>query len=659
MKFLGEKARKVLKSLAEGFLPRLSDDPSSFLFLSANQINLSERIENYLSGRLSDKDKKRFNFLLLLINYRLFCGVTSGIWKPFLSLNMVEKEKVLQAWESSSRKWIKSIFQVFKQAILYTFYNILVDGKPNPTWSFLGFSPYVISNLSVPKGITPLEIKSSSPLTCDVLVIGSGAGGGVVAAELAQAGFDVIVVEKGEYLNENQFNSNNLLELYQHTLEKGGFFLSDDKNLIIGAGSVLGGGTTINYTGLARPPVHVLQEWAEHYQFTDATSPFYQYCLDQVAQQINYNKVESKTENKNCALLEQGCKKLNYSIDPYYRNVNGCIDCSFCYLGCRYGAKQDMVKTYLQDAFKHGARILVKSYCQKILHEQGVAKGASVLVQSQDGKKHDIQIRAKLVVSAAGSLHTPALLLRSGLVNPHIGKDLTVHPASLVSSVFDEPVNAWHGACMTRVSRQFMDADGSGYGALITTPAIEPGFISFIHPWISARTHREMMLKFPYSAFFIALARDYYGGQVKLNKQGAPACYYHLHPYDEKHLRQGIAEAIRIAIAAGAKEVRTQNAPLIHFNPQQDYLPDYLNAIGQIPLNYTQSLGSAHLMSSCRIAGRPDLGAIKPTGETYEIRNLFVADGSALPTASGVNPMLTILGLAYYIAQQIKNHLNK
>jgi choline dehydrogenase-like flavoprotein len=658
MGFLGKKAKKILANIADTFLPRLSEEKETFFHLSASDFNLADVIEKKLEEKISAQEKKQFKYMLLMVNTPLFCGFTGGIWKSFLSLKAEKREKMLQAWELSSNKFIRQIFATFKETILFFFYSMSPEGKPNPSWSFVNFDTYVIPNLNIPKTISPLTITASTHLNCDALVIGSGAGGGIVAAELAKAGLDVIVVEKGEYLNETDFNSSNLLELYKRTLENGSFFLSADRNLILGVGNVLGGGTVVNYTGSARTPSYVLQEWADNYYFTDAMTPLYQHYLDVVSNRLHVNSFESQTDNKSCALLEQGCKNLKYSVDIYPRNVKGCVDCSFCYLGCRYGAKQDACKTYLQDASGSGARFLVKSFCQKILHKQGIARGALIISEDNQGRKHEVHVKAKLIVSAAGALHTPPLLLRSGLINPNIGANLKVHPGTSICSFFDEPVNNWHGKPMTRVSKEFINSDGSGYGSLITTVPIEPGFFSVLLPWLSARTHREEMFKFPYFSGFAVLARDYYGGHVKMNKQGGPACYYKLHPYDEKHLRQGMAGAIRIAMSVGAKEIFAHHAPFLRFRPHQDNLEEFLKKIEKISLNGNHSIGSAHLMSSCRLAGNPSLGAIKPNGETYEIKNLFVADGSALPTAAGVNPMLSIFALAYYIAQQIKNKVN-
>jgi choline dehydrogenase-like flavoprotein len=160
-------------------------------------------------------------------------------------------------------------------------------------------------------------------------------------------------------------------------------------------------------------------------------------------------------------------------------------------------------------------------------------------------------------------------------------------------------------------------------------------------------------------ANIIVLTRDYYGGRVKTDRQGHPVLHYKVHPYDARHMMRGMLESLRIHRAAGAKEVcSSHNAQLLYREGVDGDFEAYLRAVEARGFHgNAYALFSAHQMSSCRIAGDPARGAVDPTGETYEVKNLFVADGSALPTATGVNPMISIMGLAHYLAQQIKAKL--
>ena len=271
----------------------------------------------------------------------------------------------------------------------------------------------------------------------------------------------------------------------------------------------------------------------------------------------------------------------------------------------------------------------------------------------------NVQVKAAAVVVAAGSLHTPALLRRSGLDNAHIGANLHLHPTSMISSLFDEPILGWCGAPQTRMSRAFADLDGRGYGVWLETAPIHPGLAAQAFNWYSGRDHKRQMQAIANFGNIIVLTRDYHGGRVTTNKQGQPVLHYRLHPADARHLMRGLTEAIKIHVAAGASAIYSPHQRLPGFVPGENgdlngYLKRFL-AVGFETNAF--ALFSAHQMSTCRIAASSALGAVNPAGETYEVKNLFVADGSVLPTAAGVNPMLTIMGTAHYLAQQIKCRL--
>jgi hypothetical protein len=262
-------------------------------------------------------------------------------------------------------------------------------------------------------------------------------------------------------------------------------------------------------------------------------------------------------------------------------------------------------------------------------------------------------------VVAAGAIHTPALLLRSGLVNANIGANLHLHPVTVTYGIFDEPITPWQGPPMSRLSTEFADMDGRGYGVRLETAPVHPGISALTFSWQSGQEHKRLMRNLNHTANIIILTRDFYGGRVAVDRGGQPVLHYQLHPYDARHLMRGLLEALRVHIAAGAREISSPHNDALVYRPAEggDF-EAYLKQVesrGFQPNTYM--LFSAHQMSSCRIGGNSALGAVDPGGESYEVRNLFVADGSVLPTASGVNPMLTIMGTAHYLAQQIKARL--
>jgi choline dehydrogenase-like flavoprotein len=212
----------------------------------------------------------------------------------------------------------------------------------------------------------------------------------------------------------------------------------------------------------------------------------------------------------------------------------------------------------------------------------------------------------------------------------------------------------------SRILNKYVDMDGRGYGYRIETPAAQPGIIAATLPWRSGEQHHAVMGHIHHFASFIVLTRDFYGGRVRLNRDGQPVLHYHLHPHDSRHMMHGLLEALRIQVAAGARILYSPHAKyLVHHVNGQSGLDDFLATVERQGLRRNAfALFSAHQMSSCRIAGNAKRGAVKPDGESYEIKNLFVADASVFPTASGVNPMLTIMGTSHFLAQQIKAKLS-
>jgi choline dehydrogenase-like flavoprotein len=212
---------------------------------------------------------------------------------------------------------------------------------------------------------------------------------------------------------------------------------------------------------------------------------------------------------------------------------------------------------------------------------------------------------------------------------------------------------------MTRLTTDFADLDGRGYGVRLMNAPGHPGLFALATAWKSGRQHKQAMQQMEHTANIIIITRDYHGGQVKIDRAGNPVLDYRLHPNDAQHMMKGIQEALRIHVAAGAVEVHAPHNSRPTFRPGRDGTFDaYLKRVAALGLPSNGfALFSAHQMSSARIAGSAAQGVADPNGETYEVKGLFIADGSVLPTCSGVNPMLTILGTAHFLAQRIKTRI--
>lgn len=656
MAFLNEKERQTLTVVCDTLIPSLepdTGDDAALFRTSASDLGIPALFETAFERATDPGKQRQFRLLLRLLENGLFNGLIAGHWSPISLMPFEAREEVLRKLATHRLEIARTAFLSFKRLALFLFYSIIPEDRPNPMWAAVGYQIPVRAEPQ-PKSIQPLGITAPTALEADVLVIGSGAGGGVIAGELAAAGFDVMVVEKGDYYAESDYDGSELSS-FERMYEKYGALVNADTTISILAGSVLGGGTTVNWSASFRTPDYVLDEWRRVFGWEAATSGELQQSFDAVSMRMNVNTDESGA-NPNNSKLEQGCRALGYHMMVVPRNVKDCEECGFCNYGCSFGAKQGTLKTYLQDAVDAGARIVVRGHVDRILHHNGRAAGAAVTVTDSAGNQHAVTIKAKMVVVSAGAIHTPAVLSRSGLTNPHIGRHLRLHPTSVISGVFDDPIHPWLGPPLARCSFEFINLDGQGYGVWLENAPAHPGLNGSATAWTSARQHKRTIQQMGHTANVIILTRDRDGGHVTTNKQGQPVIHYRLSRYDARHLLFGMKEALKIHVAAGAKEVSTTHSTRPAYRPGKDgNLENFLRKIEQRGLKPNDfGLFSAHQMCTARLAADAGRGVVDPTGQTFEVKNLYVADGSVLPNAPGVNPMLTIMAVAHHIAQQIK-----
>jgi len=626
--------------------------------LSAADVELAANVEDAMARVVDLAGQAQVKQFLGLIEMRVLNGVIAGHWQPFSRLSLDARTSVLGALATHRLALLRKAFAGIARLSLTTFYARLPDGEHHPFYPVIHYQVPPRPATTDGRRLTPFDVGDARTLTCDVLVVGSGAGGGVVAGELTAAGHDVIVAEKGGYFTDDEFDGRELAG--QHRLyERRGALTTADGSLLVLAGSTLGGGTTVNWSGALRPPAELLEQWEREYGFSGVSGAEFQRSLDAVSQRMSIDARAADAPNANNRVFEAGLNALNYSVTRIPRNATGCRDCGFCTFGCPCGAKQGTLKTYLQDAHERGARIIVKAVVHTLHHDSGTIRGARLLVEDRAGAAREVEVKCKAVVLAAGAIHTPAVLLRSGLRNPNIGRNLHLHPTTGTSGLFAEPIRAWDGPPMTRLTAEFANLDSQGYGVRLMNAPSHPGVLAFATPWQSGRRHKQVMQQSEYTANIIVVTRDRHAGRVTLDAAGNPRVEYTLAPYDARHMVKGIQEALRIHLAAGALEVHSPQSIRPAFKPGgAESLDEFLRRVERWGLRpHDVPVFSAHQMSSARIADSATRGVAGPDGETFEVKGLFIADSSALPTCTGVNPMLTILGTAHYLAQRIKERI--
>jgi long-chain-alcohol oxidase len=560
--------------------------------------------------------------------------------RRFSSLPLAEREHILRSWRDSSLEQKRSAFKLFRKAALHHYFG--VAGPPRDALDY----PGALRREGTPPPLIAERPAGEAALDCDVCVVGSGAGGGTAAGVLAAAGLDVVVLEAGEM---PEFSGDELDSLRRLYLE-GAASATEDQSLDFLAGSCLGGGTTVNWTTSLRTPDDVRDEWAAHGVPVFAGAEF-ACSLDAVEKRMDVNTEHCEASGRD-RILERGARALGWHVAAQPRNVRGCDQngvCGYCGFGCALGAKRDVVHTWLADAATAGARIVVGTPARRVLVERGAAVGVDA---------GTVQVRARAVVAACGAFHTPALLRRSGLANGSIGRNLHFHPVTLVAGEFDEEIRPWEGALQSRYSEEHARLDGA-YGVRYETAPVHPGVLGAGLQWDGARESLDLARRYRHLAPVFPLVRDRDGGEIVVGRDGEPSARYRLSPYDLGHLRTGFAGAARILEAAGARRIVSTHARTIVWEPGRgrgiDWFLAEADARGWGPNRVLYA--SAHLMGTARMGGSPSMSACDPTGETWEVSRLFVCDGSAFPTASGVNPMISIAALAHMNASALAARL--
>ena len=609
--------------------------------------DLGARVARRIAKLPRAADRAELDLLLRLLDNRIVNLLLAGVPQPFTRMSPERRERYLRAWATSRIPQLRKAFQALKRLTTVTHYTTPGAGRsigyPGP----LGPPP------QTPKPIRPLPITIDTTLDCDVVVIGSGAGGGVVAGELAARGKDVIVLEKGGYRNEADF-SHQEGDALETMYDAGGLLASRDLGLVVLQGATLGGGTVINYTTSFHTPDTVRDEWARGHALPHFTSAEFTHSLDAVAQRLGVNTAHANPSGRDRVLI-RGLEQKGWHHGLLPRDVRGCSQddsCGYCGFGCRRAAKQSTLITYLQDAAARGARLVVDCDVRRVDLDRGRASGVTARVGP-----HSVTVRARTVVVAGGSIHSPALLLRSGITLPALGRYLALHPATAVLAHMDEDVRPWTGTVQAHYSDQFAELN-DGYGFKFETAPIHPSLQALAAPWESAAQHRARMAQLPRTALVGILLRDRFGGRVSVDAQGNPVVDYRLSRYDAGHLRRAFDAAGELLEAAGAREIWAPLARCISYRPgaaraHKDWLAR-VDSAGWGPNELL--LVTFHQMASCRMGATARTSVVDAENRVWGIRNLYVADASTFPSASGVNPMLTVMAIAHRAAGVIATH---
>ena len=658
-----KEQRKTLALICETINPSLQSElPSDNKAIFENHAGnypVVDEIEKKLSKK-TEGQQVTLTRLLKVINVPMVCWVATKKMRPFNSLSLDERAEVLAYWRDHRDGKLRSFFQLVKRLTLFLSYtHPNPNGQPdskNVSWQAIGYDGETPLAAQPELDINFAKLKPhAEEIECDYLIVGSGAGGSVMAAQLAASNRRVLIAEKSDYAQPSDFGVSEFQGMAKH-FEDGGTLTTSDLGISVLAGSAVGGGTAVNWMTCLDPPAPVLKHWSEQFGFGSVLDERFQESLSSVRKRLNVSTDNSQHNEQNQILLN-GCQQLGFQTEVIQRNAKDCGDCGYCGFGCRSGAKQDTRQTFLSDAMRAGAELLPSCTIERIVRDGKVATHAIAHVR-EAGQTRTLKIKFQTCVVACGSINTPALLLRSGFENPHIGQNLRLHPTTAVVGFYDHFTLPWKGAPQTIVSDEFSNLDGNDFGVRLETAPLHPGLGASALAWRDPLHNKRLLQRLGNTANTIVIARDRGSGAVVLDQNQRVEIQYSLSKTDQEHLLLGSERALEIHRAAGAELILGPHQTPVEFKKEMGneafkQALVQMNRLGGDANRLT--LFSAHQMSSARIADSPSKGAVDQQGKSYDAENVYVCDASIFPTAIGVNPMITIMGLSHMLAQSLRS----
>lgn len=479
-------------------------------------------------------------------------------------------------------------------------------------------------------------------LDAEVVVVGSGAGGAVVACELAEAGMDVLVLEEGGHVRPEEHARMRPTESLRHMWRDAGFTLAyglgESPMINVMMGRCIGGSSALTGGVCFRIPENVLADW-RNVGLKDFTPQYLEQFYADVERNVHVEEVPVEARSRSTQLYAEGAEKVGYVLKNMRRNTNGCVGWATCNFGCPEQAKMSVDISYLPRAVKAGARIHSDCLVERVTIDDGRAVGVTGRVlNGKSGKPGGrLVVKARRVVLACGAMFTPLVLKKSGLGrrSGEVGKNLTLHPAFRIMARFDERVAGWNGALQSAFSSDF-EPDGIQFNSVFVPPAV----LAATQPGIAGEFYRRAGL-LPHLAIFGANLHDEGGGVVHRGLGREPVVTYRMAKKDAAAIPKALRIAGETFLAAGAKEIFLPVLGLEGLSPDEFRSLD-LESISPRRLECT----SQHPLGTARMGVDKERSVVDANGESWEVKELFVTDGSAVPTSLGVNPQLSIMTLA-------------
>ena len=486
-------------------------------------------------------------------------------------------------------------------------------------------------------------------LEADVAVIGTGAGGGISAEVLAQAGFKLVLIEEGPLKSSKDFNlseADAYSDLYQECAGR----KTKDKAINILQGRCVGGGTTVNWTSSFATPEPTLRHWTRDHGVKGFSAAEMKPWFDRVWERLNIIPWQVPP-NANNDSIRRGAEKLNWSYGVMNRNIKNCANLGYCGMGCPINAKQSMLVTTIPSALQAGAQLVTRARAERFTLKNGRIDALTCRAMNDRGTFPSgvtVRVRAKYFVCAAGAIGTPALLLRSAVPDPYelVGKRTFLHPVNAVSGMMKEPTNPFYGAPQSLYSDQFLWPEGDSMGYKIEVAPLHPLLTSTVIEG-HGENHHHFMQRLPHLQTMIALCRDGFhpgsqGGRVSLKADQTPVLDYPISAYLWEAMRRSYLSMAELQFASGAERVMPHHRAVTQPFSSWKATKKAIAELDMKPL--LVRIFSAHVMGGCPMGEDPRQAVVDSTGRFFHLENLSIIDGSIFPTSIGSNPQVSIYG---------------
>jgi choline dehydrogenase-like flavoprotein len=487
------------------------------------------------------------------------------------------------------------------------------------------------------------QVNSETRIRCQVVIIGTGAGGATLACELAEQGIDVVMLEAGRFHDPRSFGQNpakHLRDLYWNNATT---VALGRPGIPIPLGRTVGGTTTINSATCFRTPDRVLDRWMKDGLLTDRGG--LEDAFQKVEERLSIQTVSKDLLGGSSDIIARGSEALGLRHGPLQRNMKHCRQSAVCAFGCPTNAKQSTNITYVPWAMQAGARLYTRVLADRILRKNGRAAGIEA---HHLDTGHTLTIDADIVVSACGAIAGIPFLAKTGVRNRHLGRHLSIHPGTKIVAKMNETVDGWQDTPQGYGIYELFDQ-----GIMFEGAFVPPEYASIAYPFAGKKL-TDVLSDYRQTAIFGLLVSDEPNGRVRRGPGGEPVISYWLSQKDANKMTVGLRMLAEVFFAAGAERIYLPIAGA----ETHDSIDSALNSLRKPIDPWAMEVAAFHPLGTARMSQSPKHGVIKPTLECHETPGLYIVDGSIFPSSLGVNPQVSIMGYATmtaaHIAEQLK-----